>query len=160
MYKTRIDLKPAVRKKVIGLLQPALADAVDLFTQIKQAHWNVRGPSFIALHELFDDIAEQVEDHGDLIAERITALAGRADGTARVAAASSRLHEYPLDAATQSDHLAAVADRLAAFGRRVRAAIDSAGALGDADTADLFTEVSRDIDKQLWFVEAHLRAGD
>jgi starvation-inducible DNA-binding protein len=158
MYNTRIDIEPSTRKTVIALLQPALRDAVDLFTQIKQAHWNVKGPNFIALHELFDDIAEQVEEHGDLIAERITALGGRADGTARIVAAASRLDEYPLDVATGAEHIAAVAERLAAFAQTVRVAIDTAADLGDADTADLFTEVSRETDKQLWLVEAHLQA--
>ena len=158
MYKTSIDLHESVRREVIPELQARLADAVDLFTQIKQAHWNVKGPSFIALHELFDDIAELVEEHSDLIAERITALGGRADGTTRVAAAKSSLPEYPLDIADGQQHVTAVAHRLAAFGKVVRAAIDRAAKAGDADTADLYTEISRTIDKQLWFVEAHLQA--
>jgi len=160
MYDTRIDIAAATRRNIVDLLQQSLADAVDLFTQIKQAHWNVKGPSFIALHELFDDVAEIVEEHGDLLAERITALGGRADGTARTVAAQSRVAEYPLDIAAGGLHLAAVAERLAAFGKSARTAIDSATDLGDADTADLFTEVSRAIDKQLWFVEAHVQAGD
>jgi starvation-inducible DNA-binding protein len=158
MYKTSIDLSNAVRTEVIPDLQARLADAVDLFTQIKQAHWNVKGPNFIALHELFDDIAEIVKEHSDLIAERITALGGRADGTTRVVAAQSSLQEYPLDIAAGQQHVAAVAERLAAFGKAVRSAIDRAARVGDADTADLFTEISRTIDKQLWFVEAHLQA--
>lgn len=158
MYESRIDLEPALRSDVIRLLQPLLADAVDLHSQVKQAHWNVKGLSFIALHELFDKIAEEVEEHSDSLAERITALGGRADGTARVAASVSRLVEYPLDILDGPVHLTAVAERLAAFGAASRSAIDSATQLGDADSADLFTEVSRSIDKQLWFVEAHLQA--
>jgi starvation-inducible DNA-binding protein len=154
MYQTRIDLTPAVRQASIGMLQPRLADAVDLFTQIKQAHWNVRGPQFIALHQLFDQVAEVVETQGDEIAERITALGGRADGTARVAA-KSHLDEYPLEASDGSQHVAAVADRLAAFGKAVRESIEPAANAGDVDTSDLFTGISREIDKQLWFVEAH-----
>ncbi len=158
MYKTRIDLPESVRDKVIPVLQARLADSVDLLMQAKQAHWNVKGPSFIALHELFDDVAEIVEGHADLIAERITALGGRADGTVRVAAAQSKLKEYPLDITAGMDHAVALADRLAAFGKLVRDAINSTAEAGDADTSDLFTEVSRAIDKQLWFVEAHLQA--
>jgi len=158
MHETRIDLPAAVRKDVIALLQAQLADAIDLFTQVKQAHWNVKGPSFIALHELFDKVAEIVEDHGDSIAERITTLGGRADGTARAAGAQSSLKEYPFDINAGVQHAAAVADKLAAFGKSARAAIDRSGQLGDADTADLFTEISRETDKQLWFVEAHLQA--
>jgi starvation-inducible DNA-binding protein len=160
MYDTRIDIPPGTRSDVVRLLQVSLADAVDLFTQVKQAHWNVKGPTFIALHELFDSVAEIVEEHGDLLAERITALGGRADGTARTAAAQSRIPEYPLDIDDGALHLAAVADRLAAFGKIIRSVIDRAAGLGDAGTADLFTEVSRVIDKQLWFVEAHLQSSD
>ena len=158
MYKTRIDLSASVRDKVIPLLQARLADSIDLFTQAKHAHWNVKGPSFIALHELFDDIAEIVADHSDLIAERITALGWRADGTSRIVAAQSNLVEYPLELTTGMEHAAALADRLAAFGKSVREGIDRTTNFGDADTADLLTEVSRAIDKQLWLVEAHLQA--
>lgn len=158
MYKTRIDLSVSVRDEVIPLLQARLADSIDLFTQAKHAHWNVKGPSFIALHELFDDIAEIAADHSDLIAERITALGGRADGTSRIAAAQSTLAEYPLELTTGMEHAAALADRLAAFGKSVREGIDRTTEYGDAATADLLTEVSRAIDKQLWLVEAHLQA--
>lgn len=157
MYQTRIDLAESIRGTSIGLLQACLADAVDLFTQVKQAHWNVKGPDFIALHQLFDQIAEIVEEQGDELAERITALGGRADGTARVAA-KSRLAEYPLDIVDGPQHLAAVADKLAALGKSARACIENSAALGDADTSDLFTGISRELDKQLWFVEAHLQS--
>src|SRR5215470_9019053 len=158
MYKTRNDLSANVREQSIALLQQRLADAVDLFTQIKQAHWNVKGPNFIALHELFDAVAQIVEDQGDLLAERITALGGRADGTARVAGKQSALLEFPFDITSGVAHVAAVADRLSAFGASARAAIDNAAQFGDVDTADIFTEISREVDKQLWFVEAHLQA--
>lgn len=158
MIKTRIDLPASVREKVIPVLQARLADSMDLFSQAKHAHWNVKGPSFIALHELFDDVAEMVEGHADMLAERITALGGRADGTIRAAAAQSQLKEYPLEITAGLDHCAALSDRLAAFGKAVREAIDTTQQAGDADTADLFTEISRAIDKQLWFVEAHLQA--
>ena len=158
MYKTRIDLPKSVRDKVVPILQARLADSIDLMMQAKQAHWNVKGPSFIALHELFDDIAEIVEGHADEVAERITALGGRADGTVRIAAAHSQLEEYPFEITAGTDHAAALADRLAAFGKAVRDAINATGEAGDADTSDLFTEISREIDKQLWFVEAHLQA--
>jgi starvation-inducible DNA-binding protein len=158
MFDTRIDLSISIREKVVVLLQARLADSVDLFTQIKQAHWNVTGPHFIGLHELFDDVAEIVEGHSDLLAERITALGGRADGTARVAAAQSSLSEFPLDLSGGMPCVAAVADKLSGFGKEVRAAIGRSEKLGDAGTADLFTGISGEIDKQLWRVEAHLRA--
>jgi starvation-inducible DNA-binding protein len=157
MYSTHNDLAASVRQASIELLQPRLADAVDLFTQVKQAHWNVKGPDFIALHELFDRIAEIVEGQGDDIAERITALGGRADGTARIAAKSS-LPEYPFDALGGTQHLDAVAQRLAAFGKSVRAGIDLAADAGDVDSSDLLTGMSRELDKQLWFVDAHLQS--
>ena len=158
MYANRIDISISVREKVIPHLQSRLSDSVDLFTQIKQAHWNVKGPSFIALHQLFDEVADIVEEYSDLIAERITSLGGRADGTARIAAMYSSLTEYPLDTIDGMVHLSAVADKLTNFGKAVRADIESSAKLGDADTADLFTEISRVIDKQLWLVEAHLQS--
>jgi starvation-inducible DNA-binding protein len=158
MHHSRIDLSLTVRESMVVLLQARLADAVDLFTQIKQAHWNVKGPSFIALHELFDRIAEEVEGQGDALAERITAFGGTAFGTARAVATASGLPEYPSDASDGIAHVSAVADRLAAFGKAIRMAIDTATAIGDAGSADLFTEISRETDEQLWFVEAHLQA--
>ena len=126
--------------------------------QMKQAHWNVKGPNFIGLHELFDRIDEAVESYVDLIAERIVQLGGIAEGTVRVSAARSRLEEYPLLIGDGRDHVDAVSTALAAFGHEVRESIDEAADLEDADTADLFTEISRGIDKWVWFVEAHAQA--
>lgn len=158
MHNTRIDLPSNVRGIAIGLLQARLADAVDLATQAKQAHWNVKGPSFMALHELFDQVATSVREHSDTIAERIAALGGTAEGTARVAAKQSTLKEYPLDIVDGRAHVSALADALAAFGAKIRRNIEEAVEAGDQGTADLFTEVSRSIDKTLWFVEAHNQA--
>ena len=155
MYKTRIDLPDNVRKAAIEFLQARLADAVDLTTQAKQAHWNVKGPNFIALHELFDKVADDAGEYADLIAERITALGGVAEGTAVVAAERSILPPYPLAIAEGPEHVDALATALAAIGKAVRANIDQAAEIGDQDTADIFTEVSRGLDKNLWFVEAH-----
>ncbi len=135
-----------------------MADTFDLYSQLKQAHWNVKGSDFIQLHLLYDQVAESVLEYVDMIAERVTALGGLALGTARLAAAASALDEYPLEAVAGPDTVAVIADRLAAYGASVRTGIDEAGTLGDQDTADLFTEVSRAIDKHLWFVEAHLQA--
>ncbi len=157
-FATRIDLPSSVREKMIALLNQQLADTFDLFSQIKQAHWNVKGPQFIALHELFDKLAEDVEDSVDTIAERATALGGTALGTARMAAAASRLPEYPSDAHPGPKAIAALADRFAALAKSTREGIDTAATAGDADTADVFTEVSRSLDKNLWFLEAHLQA--
>ncbi len=158
IYETENDIPLSRRSALIGLMNQRLADAVDLQTQMKQAHWNVKGPHFIGLHELFDQVDEAVESYVDLIAERIVQLGGIAEGTARVAAERSRLEEYPLNIADGRAHVEAVAKALSTFGRDARATIDEAGALDDADTADIFTEVSRGIDKWLWFVEAHSQA--
>lgn len=158
LYETENDLPRETRVGLIGLLNQRLADIVDLQAQLKQAHWNVKGPHFIGLHELFDEIAEGLEEYVDMIAERVVQLGGIAEGTVRVAAARSRLEEYPLSIDNGSAHVEAVARALSTFGREARVSIDEAGALDDADTADLFTEISRGIDKWLWFVEAHSQA--
>src|SRR5262245_11493199 len=157
MHSTRNDLARTIRTKVIDLLDARLADAIDLQTQLKQAHWNVKGPTFIGLHELFDKINEAVEDYVDDLAERVVQLGGTAHGTARQVAKRSTLPEYPAVSAGR-DHVDAVATALAAFGKLSRAAIDQTDEIGDKDSADLFTEISRGVDKWLWFVEAHLQA--
>jgi starvation-inducible DNA-binding protein len=158
MFKTKNDLPEATRAKVIELLNARLADCTDLQTQTKQAHWNVKGPNFIALHELFDKINEDVEDYVDDIAERAVQLGGVAEGTARMVAKKSSLPEYPAGTVDGRSHVEALSSALAAFGKAARKAIGQADELGDVDTSDLFTEVSRGIDKWLWFVEAHLQA--
>ncbi len=158
VYETENDLPSKTRTEVIGIVNQRLADIIDLQAQLKQAHCNVKGPHFIGLHELFDKIAEDVEDYVDLIAERVVQLGGIAEGTVRVAASRTRLDEYPLDIADGAAHIEAVARALSAFGREARMTIEEAQALDDADTADIFTEVSRAIDKWLWFVEAHTQA--
>jgi starvation-inducible DNA-binding protein len=157
MYKTKIDLAEKVRRNVIVILNERLAEAIDLQSQIKQAHWNVKGPNFIALHELFDKISDAVLEQIDEIAERVTSLGGTAEGTVAVAAKRSKLKNYPLSITAGKDHLFYLSTQLSAYGKASRAAIDSTDELGDKDTADLFTGVSREIDKYLWFIEAHLQ---
>lgn len=158
MFETKNDLPEATRVKVVELLNARLADCIDLQTQAKQAHWNVKGPNFIALHELFDKVNDAVEEYVDEIAERAVQLGGVAQGTARTVAKRSSLPEYPAKAADGRSHVEALSSALAAFGAAARKGIDQASELGDLDTADLFTEVSRGIDKWLWFVEAHIQA--
>lgn len=158
LYESKIDIPANARAAVVALLNARLADAIDLASQMKQAHWNVKGPNFIALHEMFDSIHGEIQTHVDDIAERVTALGGTAEGTAVVAARNSTLPPYPMDARSGADHVDAVSTALAAFGKGIRAAIAEAGEIGDADTEDLFTGVSRAIDKNLWFVEAHAGA--
>lgn len=157
LYRSKIDIPANARSAVVGVLNARLADAVDLATQMKQAHWNVKGPNFIALHEMFDMIHGEILGHVDEIAERVTALGGTAEGTAAVAAQNSTLPPYPVSARSGPEHVEAVSTALATFGKAVRAAIAEADEIGDADTADLFTGISRGIDKNLWFVEAHLQ---
>jgi len=158
LYETENDISQQCRTELCALLNRRLADAIDLQLQLKQAHWNVKGPHFIGLHELFDKIAEDVETYVDEIAERVVQLGGIAQGTVRAAASRSRLEEYPPAIADGLAHVEAVAKALSAFGREARVSIEEANTLDDADTADLFTEVSRGIDKWLWFVEAHSQA--
>jgi starvation-inducible DNA-binding protein len=160
MNPTKNDIPEKIRKKSVELLNARLADVIDLQTQMKQAHWNIKGPHFIGLHKLFDEINETVEEYVDMIAERAVQLGGIALGTARVVAGGSNLPEYPLDITSGEAHVDAVSTALAAFGKEVRAAIDQADELNDADTTDLFTEVSRGIDQWLWFVEAHLQGAE
>jgi starvation-inducible DNA-binding protein len=157
LFATRNDIPERARAQIVELLNRRLADAVDLQTQTKAAHWNVKGPGFIALHKLFDEVHGGVSEYVDLIAERAVQLGGVAEGTARIAARRSELEEYPVDIAADRQHLKALSGALAAFGSRVRAAIDEADDLDDPGTADIFTETSRGIDKWLWFVEAHLQ---
>jgi starvation-inducible DNA-binding protein len=158
MHPTRNDLPEAARLKLVELLNARLADAIDLQTQCKQAHWNVKGSDFIALHKLFDEVNEDVEEYVDLIAERAVQLGGTADGTARMVVKRSSLPEYGAKGSDGRAHVEALAAVLAAFGKLVRAEIDRSNALSDADTADIFTAISRGVDKWLWMVEAHLHA--
>ncbi len=155
LYVTKNDLPEAARIEAIALLNQRLADCIDLQTQCKQAHWNVKGATFIALHKLFDEINEDVEEYVDLIAERIVQLGGIAEGTIGAVEGRSTLVDYPLALSTGAEHVAALSDALAAFGRTARVGIEEMNELEDADSADILTEISRGIDKWLWFVEAH-----
>ena len=156
LYTTRNDLASNAKTVAIALLNARLADGIDLALLTKQAHWNVKGIQFIQLHELFDKLATEVLDYVDTIAERATALGGTALGTARMSAESSRLPEYP-EVVGSVESVQALVDRYAILAASSRAAIDSATEFGDVDTADVFTGISRGLDKSLWFLEAHLQ---
>ena len=158
MYETENDISVERRTQLNALLNQRLASAVDLQMQMKQAHWNVKGPNFIGLHELFDKVAEAVEGYVDQIAERVVQLGGVAEGTVRMASSRTRLTEYSPEISEGPAHIEGVARALSTFGQEIRNSINEADELDDADTADLFTEVSRGIDKWLWFVEAHSQA--
>jgi starvation-inducible DNA-binding protein len=156
MLKTHNTLPEEIRIQSVELLNLHLAAAIDLHAQMKQAHWNVRGPGFIAIHELFDRVSTAVESYSDMIAERAAGLGGSANGTIQVAVKQSFLIPYPLGVADEMKHLFAVSGALAAFGGSVIEAIAKSTEIEDATTADLFTEISRGIDQQLYFVESHL----
>ncbi len=155
---TRNDLPAETRGEMIQLCNMRLADCIDLQTQTKQAHWNVRGPHFWGLHKLFDKINEAVEEYVDLIAERAAQLGGEVEGTARMVASRSTLPEFPKGIHGGMDSVKALSTALSSFGKVAREAIDTADEANDADTSDMFTEISRGIDQWLWFVEAHLQA--
>jgi starvation-inducible DNA-binding protein len=155
---TRITLDKSVIEKSVSLLQQGLVHALDLERQAKQAHWNVRGSNFSALHALFDDVANEAVAHADLCAERLVALGGTADGSVQSVAAQTSLPRYPLAAQQGADHLEAMTQALAQCSILMQRAIDSAAQAGDADTSDLFTEISRATDQRLWMVDAHREA--
>ena len=159
LYPTKNDLPEASRNSGIALLNQRLADCIDLQTQCKQAHWNVKGPNFIALHQLFDEIYGAVTDYVDLLAERVVQLGGTALGTVRAVAGRTAMLDYPLTLSSGAEHVAALSDALAQFGRTARIGIEEMNELEDAGSADLLTEISRGIDKWLWFVEAHQQGG-
>ena len=158
LIPTKNNLSEATRHEMIRLLNQHLANAIDLGLQAKQTHWNAKGPHFFGLHELFDKAAEEIEEFVDDIAERAVELGGVALGTVQVVSKESRLPEYSVTISSGREHVAELSSSLATFGGTVRSAIDAAAKAGDADTADLFTEVSRGVDKLLWLVEAHSQA--
>ncbi len=156
-FSTHIDIPADKRAPLIEMLNQNLADTFDLYSQVKQAHWNVKGKDFYQLHLLFDEIAGEIEPFVDLLAERATLLGGYATGTARMAAEHSALPEYPTEATEGRQHLEALVERFGIYCARIRQAIDDSDDLGDPSTADLYTEISRVADKRLWFLEAHIQ---
>lgn len=158
MHRTEIDLSEKVRVQVCQILNETLAQTLDLMTQTKQAHWNVKGVHFYQLHLLFDEIAGQLTEYVDEFAERVTALGGTAFGTVRMAAKATVLPEYPVNITEGMDHVAALSERFAIYAASLRRDLERTGNIGDLDTQDLYTGISRDIDKWLWFLEAHLQS--
>lgn len=156
MKTPSIALKANAKSAVIDVLNARLADAIDLALITKQAHWNLKGPNFIAVHEMLDPMRASLDNHGDVIAERVAQLDGIALGTSQVVAKATTLEAYPTDIRKVSDHLAALADRYAKLANQVREDIDTTDEAGDADSADILTAFSRDLDKNLWFIKSHL----
>lgn len=156
LIEIKIDISDNRREQLVDLLNQSLANTADLVSQVKQAHWNVKGMNFWQLHELFDSVYAALEEYVDTIAERVTTLGGVANGTVRMAAANSKLSEFPTGLTSGEEFVTAVRDRIASYAATVRANIDKSEELDDPTTADLYTEISREVDKQLYFLESHL----
>jgi starvation-inducible DNA-binding protein len=156
-HKTTNDLTPNAKHAAIALLNTRVAETIDLALLTKQAHWNLKGPQFIAVHEMLDGFRTQIDEHVDTMAERVVQLGGTALGTTQAVAHGSKLTPYPTNIYTIKDHLHALIERYAVVANAMRKSIDEADEAGDADTADIFTAASRDLDKQLWFLEAHVQ---
>jgi starvation-inducible DNA-binding protein len=157
LHKTQNNLKSNTKTTAINLLNARVADTIDLALLTKQAHWNIKGPQFIAIHEMLDGFRDQLDDHVDTMAERVVQLGGTALGTTQVVNKETALAPYPTDIYSIKDHLAALIERYGKVANVIRANIDEADEAGDADTADIFTQVSRALDKSLWFLEAHVQ---
>ena len=157
-YPSSVGVPDERRQALIALLNARLADSSDLRSQVKWAHWNVKGIHFIQLHELFDSVAGHLEEQTDTLAERITTLGGVANGTVREAAAKSGLKEADLTASDAASMLKFLVHNVAHHANASRTAVQESGDLGDAITADLFTQLTRELDKDLWFLEAHLQS--
>ncbi len=155
MHPTKNSLPVATREQSAGILNQVLANLTDLYSQTKHAHWNVRGPRFWMLHKLFDQLAETVEDDIDPVAERITALGGVAKGTIRLAAANSKLPEFPSDLKDETAYVTGLIERYAVTANHIRVAIDTLDELNDKASADLITGMLEELDQALWFLEAH-----
>ncbi|HTR15744.1 MAG TPA: DNA starvation/stationary phase protection protein Dps [Acetobacteraceae bacterium] len=157
LHRNRNTLNANTKTSIVALLNARLADGIDLALMTKQAHWNVKGPQFIGIHEMLDGFRTKQDDWNDMMAERAAQLGGAAIGTSQAIMTNSKLAPYPTDIYTIADHLAALIDRYATFAAAIHASIAEADAAGDATTTDLFTEISRGADKQLWFLEAHVQ---
>jgi starvation-inducible DNA-binding protein len=156
-HRTANDLKSNAKQAAIQLLNARVAEGIDLALLTKQAHWNIKGPQFIAVHEMLDGFRGQLDVHVDTMAERVVQLGGTALGTTQVVAEASKLTPYPTDIYAIKEHLPALINRYATVANALRKSIDDASEAGDADTADIFTAASRDLDKALWFLEAHVQ---
>jgi len=156
-HPTANDLNANAKQAAIELLNARLADGIDLALLTKQAHWNIKGPQFIAVHEMLDTFRGQIDTHVDTMAERVVQLGGTALGTTQTVAKATALAPYPTDIYAIKDHLAALIERYGAVANSLRRSIDEAVEAGDADTADILTAASRDLDKALWFLEAHVQ---
>jgi starvation-inducible DNA-binding protein len=152
--KSRNDLQDNAKATSIEVLQACLTDSIDLYNTTRQAHWNVKGPNFHGLHTMFETFYTTLETDIDELAERLVQLGGTAIGGSQDVAAKTRLPAYPADLKLGKDHVAALTDRYAALAKTMREGIDETDEAGDADTADILTGVSKNLDKALWMLEA------
>jgi len=157
LHHTRMSLPEKDRVEIIAMLNKSLASTADLFAQLKQAHWNIKGPQFIALHKLLDEIAERAEEQVDIIAERIMSLGGTALGTLQEAVKNTQLRTYPVDIFVMKDHIEHLSHNFAILGELSRNNIDASEKIGDMCTSDLYIDLTRMLDHNLWFLEAHLQ---
>ena len=155
LHKTNNDTKNNAKAVSMEVLQARMADGIDLALVTKQAHWNLKGPQFIGIHLMLDGFRDEIDEWVDMMAERITQLGGTARGTVQEVNRETKLKPYPTDIYAIADHLHALIERYSATANAIRQNIDDTDDAGDAGTADLLTEVSRGLDKQLWFLEAH-----
>jgi starvation-inducible DNA-binding protein len=160
MYETRVALSPEVKQKVVEVMQERLAEALDMYSQAKFAHWNVKGVNFYQLHLVFDSVAETIFPQIDEIAERLTQLGGVANGTVRQAAAASKIPEYNVELIKGMDHVYALANALGHYCAELREASDKIDEIGDEPTSDFFKQLVVEAEEQLYFLESHLEAGD
>ncbi len=160
MYKNRVDLPDDVKTKVCEVMNSKLASALDMHTQAKFAHWNVKGMNFYQLHLVFDATAKVIFKQIDPIAERITQLGGVANGTVRMSAANSKIPAYSVESISGPQHLVALADALGVYCKELRDASDKIDDLGDEPTADFFKQLVVEAEEELYFLESHLEAGD
>lgn len=156
LFRSASDLPESSRLSVCAALNLRLADGIDLYTQLKVAHWNIKGPGFGALHPLFDTIASEIAGYNDTIAERLVSLGGRALGSARIVAATSALQEFPPDTTRDMEHVEILSDRLATYAAGLGKARAAAVAVNDEDTANMLTEIKTAVEKHAFFLNATL----
>lgn len=160
MYKNRVALEDDVKQKVVDVMNVRLGAALDMYSQAKFAHWNVKGLNFYQLHLVFDATAKVIFKQIDPIAERITQLGGVANGTVRQSAAGSPIPAYNVNAVTGPEHLNALADALGVYCKELREASDDIEEIGDDPSADFFKQLVIEAEEELYFLESHLEAGD
>ncbi|MEC7519881.1 MAG: DNA starvation/stationary phase protection protein Dps [Myxococcota bacterium] len=155
-FPSHVNLNDDVRSELVELLNDTLATSIDLTYQVKQAHWNIKGPWFFARHELFDKLAGNLREWTDDIAERASTLGGYAKGTVRMAAGTSKLGEYDERVIEGKQHIRALVDRYTTFTQQLRDGIATAQKKEDVVTEDLLTEVARGAELDMWFLESHI----